>query len=205
MTDFVLVRHGATVWPDKRYAGSTDVALSAAGRRQASELASWVARAGLADAWASPLARTRETAELAITGTGLALHLDRRLEELDFGDAEGLTVEEMRVRFPSARDAFEHDPLAHPLPGGEPPRAAVQRALDCLREIASSDGEARVLVVTHGTLIRLLVCDLLGLALSDYRRRLPMIDHTAVTELRVLAGEAALLRFNAPVSGPTEP
>lgn len=205
MTDFVLVRHGATVWPENRYAGSTDVALSSTGRHQASELAGWVARSGLGDAWASPLARARETAEIAIGGTGLSLHLDPRLEELDFGDAEGLTPEEMRDRFPGSRDAFERDPVAHPLPGGEQPRAAVQRALDCLREIEGSDGEARVLVVTHGTLIRLLVCDLLGLALSDYRRRLPAIGHTAVTELRVLNGEAALLRFNAPMSGPTEP
>ena len=130
----------------------------------------------------------------------MALHVDPRLAELDFGEAEGLTVEQMRERFPDRRRAFERDPIVAPLPGGEPPREALGRALDCLREIAAlrRRRRGRVLVVIHTTLIRLLVCHLLGLPLKDYRRRLPTVSYATLTELRLEGDQAALLSFNAP-------
>jgi probable phosphoglycerate mutase len=56
---------------------------------------------------------------------------------------------------------------------------------------------SRPLVVTHNTLLRLFLCDALGLLPSDYRRRFPIAEHCAVTELSVSGGTVALLRFNA--------
>ncbi len=198
MTDLVLVRHGETEWSAQgRYAGATDVALNKAGREQAQRLAAWVSRAQLAEVWSSPLTRARETAEIATGGAGLPLRIDPRLAELDFGEAEGLTSAQMRQLFPDARAAFERNPAAHPLPGGERPGAALARALSCLEEISTGNPRARVMVVVHTTLIRLLVCHVLGIALGDYRRRLPMIEHGALTELRLDGGQAALLRLNA--------
>jgi len=194
-----MVRHGETEWSATgRYAGATDVALNQAGRDQAQRLAGWVNDARLAAVWCSPLLRARETAEIAIGDTGLPLRIDPRLAELDFGEAEGLTSAQMRELFPDARAAFESDPAAHPLPGGERPGAALARALGCLDEISTDNPAGRVMVVVHTTLIRLLVCHLLGIALGDYRRRLPIIDHGALTELRLDGGQAALLRLNAP-------
>jgi broad specificity phosphatase PhoE len=199
MTDFVLVRHGETVWSsERRYAGGTDVALSAEGREQPGRLAGWVAQAGLAEVWSSSLSRARETAAIATRDTTLAVQVDPRLAELDFGEGEGLTPEEMRERFPDQRAAFERDPAAHHLPGGESPQHALDRALDCLQEIARRNGGARVIVVIHTTLIRLLICHLLALPLKDYRRRLPTVSYATLTELRLRDGEAALLTFNAP-------
>jgi len=199
VTDLVMVRHGETEWSATgRYAGATDVALNQAGRDQAQRLAGWVNDARLAAVWCSPLLRARETAEIAIGDTGLPLRIDPRLAELDFGEAEGLTSAQMRELFPDARAAFESDPAAHPLPGGERPGAALARALGCLDEISTDNPAGRVMVVVHTTLIRLLVCHLLGIALGDYRRRLPIIDHGALTELRLDGGQAALLRLNAP-------
>jgi broad specificity phosphatase PhoE len=199
MTDFILVRHGETVWSSqRRYAGATDVALNDTGRDQARRLASWVANAGVSAVWCSPLARARETAKIAISETRLSLHVDSRLAEVHFGEGEGLTSEQMRERFPRRRAAFERDPIAHPLPGGEEPRQALDRALDCIGEIVRADRDTRVMVVMHTTLIRLLVCHLLGIPLGDYRRRLPTIDYAALTELRIDGEDAALLRFNAP-------
>lgn len=199
MTDFVLVRHGETVWSsEQRYAGGTDVALSDAGREQAGRLTGWVAQAGLAEVWSSSLIRARETAAIAIRDTTLSLRVDPRLAELDFGEAEGLTVEQMRDRFPDRRFAFERDPASYHLPGSESPQQALGRALDCLQEIAAVNGEGRVLVVIHTTLIRLLVCHLLGVPLKNYRRRLPTVSYATLTELRLQDGEAAMLTFNAP-------
>jgi broad specificity phosphatase PhoE len=200
MTRLVLARHGETVWHDgNRYAGRTDVALTAHGRAQAERLADWASSARLDALWCSPLGRARATAEPAARVTGLELHVDARLCEVDFGRGEGLTVAEMEQRFPDALRAFAADPVTHHLPGGEDPRAAVERALACLGEIGAAHPEGRVLVVAHTTLIRLVLCRLIGVPLADYRRVFPFVRNVALTELSYNGGAAALMTYNAPL------
>lgn len=199
MTHLVLVRHGETVWhAENRYTGSSDVPMTDRGRAQADRLARWAERAGLAAVYSSDLARTTETARPSADVTGLPLRTDPRLRELDFGDGEGLTAAEMGERFPDALAAFRADPAAHPLPGGESPAAAVERAGAALREIRAELPDGRVLVVGHSTLFRLLLCDLLGLPLGAYRRLFPLLRNCALTELLVDDGGAALLQYNTP-------
>ncbi|WP_030752252.1 histidine phosphatase family protein [Streptomyces sp. NRRL S-31] len=200
MTDFVLVRHGETVWhADNRYAGRTDVPLTARGRRQAAELGAWAAGQRLDAVLCSPLSRARLTAEPAAAALGLIPRVDERLYEVDFGRGDGLTRAEMAEAFPEALAAFLADPVAHHLPGGEDPAAAADRAVGCLRETAHKLPDGRVLVVAHSTLLRLVLCELLGIPLAGYRRVFPRLDNGALTELRLGDDRAALLRFNAPV------
>ncbi|MFH9660941.1 histidine phosphatase family protein [Streptomyces sp. NPDC017248] len=200
MTDFVLVRHGETVWhAENRYAGRTDVPLTALGRRQAAELGAWAAGQHLDAVLCSPLSRARLTAAPAATALGLTLRVDERLYELDFGRGDGLTRAEMAEAFPEALAAFLADPVAHHLPGGEDPAAAAGRATGCLQETARALPDGRVLVVAHSTLLRLALCALLGIPLARYRRVFPVLGNGALTELRLRDGQAALLRLNVPV------
>ncbi|MFD9942479.1 histidine phosphatase family protein [Nonomuraea sp. NPDC059023] len=190
----LLARHGETIWHDgNRYAGLSDVALTPRGEEQARELAAWAKDADLSAVWASTLSRTKITAAASATAAGVPLHVDERLRELDFGQGDGLTAAEMRERFPEARAAFEADPAANPLPGGEDPAAAAGRFLACLREIPPG----RVLVVAHTTAIRLALCALVGLPLGAYRRAFPRLDNCAITEIDL---KGAILRYNAPTS-----
>ncbi|ROO88619.1 putative phosphoglycerate mutase [Actinocorallia herbida] len=196
MTDLVLVRHGQTVWhAENRYAGVSDIGLTETGVRQAERLAAWAKGAALDAVWCSTLSRARITATPSAEAAGVGLRVDARLRELDFGLGEGLTKAEMNLRFPAARAAFEADPSAHPLPGGERPGAAADRFVSCLRQI---EGD-RVLVVAHTTAIRLALCHLLGIPLADYRRRLPALDNAALTEIRLHPSHASLLRYNSPL------
>jgi broad specificity phosphatase PhoE len=200
VTRLVLVRHGETVWhAENRYAGSTDVALSQHGHDQADQLAGWATTAGLSALWTSPLSRARNTATAVALATGLEARADDRLRELDFGRGEGHTAAEMRTLFPEAMAAFVADPVGAHLPGGEDPRAAVARALACLEDITSDAPDGRVLIVTHTTLLRLVLCRLLGLPMSDYRRRFPLVRNCALTEIRLDGLRTALLQFNSPV------
>ncbi|MFI0710246.1 histidine phosphatase family protein [Streptomyces inhibens] len=199
MTDFILVRHGETVWhAENRYAGRTDVPLTDHGREQAATLATWAATAGLTAVWSSPLSRARLTAAPAADACGLTPRIDERLYELDFGQGEGLTRDEMRRRFPEQLAAFLADPVAHHLPDGEDPRHAAERAADCLADITREQPHGRVLLVAHSTLVRVLLCHLLGIPLGDYRRVLPQLHNGALTEIRIEHGQTALLSFNAP-------
>ncbi|MEV0996378.1 histidine phosphatase family protein [Nonomuraea sp. NPDC050202] len=201
MTDLVLVRHGETVWhAENRYAGITDVELTPRGLDQAARLAGWAAGAGLEAVWASPLSRARITAETAAAKAGATVRLDERLRELDFGQGDGLTSAEMKARFPEARAAFEADPAAHPLPGGEDPHRAAGRFVAALDDIAAAHPGGRVLVVAHTTAIRLALCRLIGVPLGEYRRLFPRLDNCALTELRLRDdGQVAMLQYNSPI------
>lgn len=203
-TDLFLVRHGETVWhAENRYAGSSDVALTPRGHQQAAALAGWAAGAALSAVWCSPLSRSRLTAHPPARACGLPVEVDARLTEVDFGQGEGLTRAEMRQRFPERLDAFLADPAAHPLPGGEDPYRAAARATACLYDLADRHPGGRVLVVTHSTLMRLVLCHLLGVGLGEYRRIFPVLHNGALTHLRLTDRQPALLRLNTPV--PKEP
>lgn len=205
MTNLVLVRHGETVWhAENRYAGVSDIELTPGGHEQAERLAAWAATAGLSGVWASPLSRSRITAAASAEAAGVKLAVDVRLREVDFGAGEGLTSAEMHERFPEARAAFEADPGANPLPGGEDPALAADRFVAALRDIAATvststgPGE-RVLVVAHTTAIRITLCRLIGVPLGEYRRLFPRLDNCAITELRLRGERAAMLQYNSPI------
>jgi broad specificity phosphatase PhoE len=200
-TTLFLVRHGQTAWHRaNRYAGRADLELDATGRAQAAKLAGWAATAALSGVVSSTLRRAVQTARPAAAAASLALECDDRLRELDFGRAEGLRLADLRSSDPDAVRRFEDDPAAHPLPGGEDPVAAAARGRDCLLDVAATHPGGRVLVVAHNTLLRLALCELLGVPLRDYRRRFGQVVNGALTEIELGAGGAALRRYNAPVT-----
>jgi broad specificity phosphatase PhoE len=201
-----LVRHGETpMHAENRYVGRTDAPLTERGHSQAADLGEWAATAGLTAVASSTLRRAKETAEPAARKAGLTQLLDERLVELDFGAAEGLSAVQMRERFPQERTAFEDDPYANSLPGGESPAAALARGRAALEELADGSHGDRVLVVAHGTLLRIVVCDLLGIHPRAYRTALPVIRNASGAVLRRdPAGHWGLVAWNPPLAAGTD-
>lgn len=201
MSRIVMVRHGESVWhAENRYAGSSDIELSDRGREHAQALALWAASARLQRIYVSDLARAQATARAVEAVVGLKATVDPRFRELHFGHGEGLTSSEMRQRFSDQYAAFCSDPVKNHLPGGEDPVRAIARGRAALQDVASEPGpDARVLVIAHSTLIRLLLCDLLGIAPSRYRQVFPELGNVSINEILVTGGGAALLHFNVPI------
>jgi probable phosphoglycerate mutase len=188
------------VWhAENRYAGTSDIALTPLGVRQAGLLAAWAATTDLSAVWTSTLSRAQITAKACADAVGKPLRIDERLREVGFGDGEGLTSAEMAQRFPEALAAFRADPVANHLPHGEDPAKAARRFTECLREIAAANPGGRVLVVAHSTAIRLALCRLIGVPLRDYRRVFPALRNCALTEVRLRGEEAAVLELNSPI------
>ncbi|WP_327007451.1 histidine phosphatase family protein [Dactylosporangium sp. NBC_01737] len=205
MRTVALARHGRTAWhAPNRYTGRSDIELDAAGVRQAAALARWAADRGFVALASSDLRRAVDTAAAAATTTGLVPAADPRLRELDFGIAEGHTLADLD---PAVAKRFVRDPVTHHFPGGEHPAHAVDRFRAGLAALSERAPDGPVLVVAHSTVIRLVVCAALGLPLAEYRRRLPVLDPTAVTTLRLPAHDApaALLAYNMPVSEGWQP
>ncbi|GGM36117.1 histidine phosphatase family protein [Dactylosporangium sucinum] len=205
MNTVTLARHGRTAWhTPNRYTGRSDIALDDVGVRQAEALARWAAGRGFAALASSDLRRAVDTAAAVAAATGLAPAADPRLRELDFGIAEGHTLADLD---PAVAEPFVRDPVTHHFPGGEHPARAVDRFHAGLAALHARVPEGSALVVAHSTIIRLVVCAALGLPLAQYRHRLPALDPTAVTTLR-LAGDGvpmALLAYNVPVSEGWQP
>jgi broad specificity phosphatase PhoE len=200
VTRLALVRHGETIWnAENRYAGSTDIPLSPRGQEQAEKLAHWASSVDLAAIWVSPLLRARETVRPSERVAGITARVDSRLREIHFGRGEGLTNTEIRQSFPEAFAAFQSDPVSHHLPGGEDPRDVALRAIECFKEIEAMHPRGRVLVVTHNTVIRVALCQLLGVPLSKYRTVFATIANGALSEIRLQDGHVSLLKFNLPL------
>ncbi|QNT95706.1 bifunctional RNase H/acid phosphatase [Streptomyces griseofuscus] len=162
----VLLRHGETpLTPQKRFSGSggTDPALSAAGRDQAHRVADALARRGTVQTvLASPLTRTRETAEIVAARLGLDLVVEDGLRETDFGAWEGLTFGEVRDRYPDDLNAWLADPAARPTGGGESFAEVAARIAVTKDELVTAHAGRTVLLVTHVTPIKTLVRLALG-------------------------------------------
>jgi broad specificity phosphatase PhoE len=210
MLTLSYARHGETIWySENRYAGISDIPLTERGTQQADELAAWAARTGFDRVVSSNLSRAIDTARPSAAALRRELETDARFREVGFGMAEGLTQEETELKFPEARAAYVRTPATAPFPGGEMGTTVAARALEAVWDLARSTPDARVLVVAHSAVGRLLFSSLLGLPLNEYRRAFPWLEGTAITTFRVpadtgspaeLTGTGALLEFNRPVT-----
>jgi len=201
MTMLFLARHGETIWhAGNRYTGSSDVPLNETGKRQAEDLAAWAADAGIAAIWSSPLSRARATAAPAAARLGLPITVDAGLCEVGFGTAEGRTLGELP---PGEAAAFRADPVQNAFPGADDPLAAARRGAEALRRIAARHPGGHALAITHNTLLRLTLCELLGIPHSRYRTVFPQVGNCAVSQLRLTGQDAALITFNQSLGGIT--
>ncbi len=165
--DLVLLRHGETTGESSiRLNGATDVPLSELGRAQMRAAGRQLERERLLGlsfdrVFTSPLSRARESA--AIAWPDAPVEVVQGLSELDFGDWERLTYDEVRARDP---ERFAELRRGHPdfqFPGGESRRAFLARVAAAARHhLDAYDTPGRLLVVAHKGTIKALAAALLG-------------------------------------------
>ncbi|MDE2253452.1 MAG: histidine phosphatase family protein [Betaproteobacteria bacterium] len=172
-TRILLVRHGSTrLTLEDRFAGSNDEPLSNEGRDQASRLGVRLSSVPIAAVYASPMARTMDTARIIASPHGLKVQPEAAFREIDFGQWEGLTRDQVRERYAQDFALWEEDPLLVAPAQGESGLSVIHRALPLMCEIIERHRHQTVLVVSHKGTNRLLVSSLLGLDARGYRERL---------------------------------
>lgn len=162
MTRLVLIRHAepeASV--HGRVYGALDVALSKRGLHDAKKLASAVRGLALDAVYASPLRRAVETAIPLARERGLELTLHEGLREVDFGELEGRTYEEIGEDHADLFRAWATNPSAIRFPGGEDYVGLKARVLTAVEEIRERTTSAAI--VAHGGVNRVVLADALGL------------------------------------------
>jgi broad specificity phosphatase PhoE len=143
----LVVRHGQTTWnAEKRWQGRADSPLSALGTAQAE----WAAK--VLDPFdlvvTSNLSRARDTGAIIAEALGASVEVEADLAERDVGDWTGLTIDEIEQGWPGALANGGHPD------GWEEDNDVAKRAIGALERIAMANPGARVLVITHGGLIR---------------------------------------------------
>ena len=164
-TEFWVVRHGESTWNVLgRYQGQADVPLSREGRLQAAILAERLTAQTFAAVYSSDLSRALETAEIVterLEGAPVVT-LDTGLREIDVGLLSGKDSPQLRLEHADYLEALRADPWETRRPGGESMKDLYARAGASFHAMRGRHPGQRVLVFTHGGVVRVAV----GLALG---------------------------------------
>jgi alpha-ribazole phosphatase/probable phosphoglycerate mutase len=164
MTRLLLIRHARPQDDARgRCYGRLDVDLGPEGRREAEEFARSLASVDLAAVYSSPRRRALQTAAPLAGLHGLAPIPDDRLAELDFGDLEGRTYDEIAATQPELYRAWMETPTAVEFPNGESYASLRRRALEAVASIRAATPAGTAALVTHGGIVRAILADCLGM------------------------------------------
>lgn len=191
-----LVRHGETLWNHAmRYQGHADIPLNERGYAQARAVARRLSSERIDAVYSSDLQRAKATAEVIAAAHGLPVHTDRSLREINFGVWEGLTRDEIRLRFPEVSQEWWSNPVGTRLPGGETLAEVAERAVRYLLGTARRHPDGTVVVASHGGTIRAAIGSLIRMDLNEYWRLRQ--DNAALNLLEIQDDDrAVLLLFN---------
>jgi broad specificity phosphatase PhoE len=170
-----LVRHGSTVWNEQqRFCGHSDIALASEGHEQIAWLRERLRHERIGAVYASDLVRTHVTAEDIVAGLARSVKVGTSpaWREIYFGAWEGLTYAEIATRFPDQLGFFT-DPVQHAPPGGETLAQLDERVWSAFLHVLAhrvEEGESDSLIVSHGGPLRVLLCRVLGLPVTQQWR-----------------------------------
>ena len=151
VTRIVAIRHGETAWNvSTRIQGHLDIPLNDVGRWQARRMAQVLADEDINSIYASDLGRAFETAQALGESTRLPVHTDTGLRERSFGEFQGLTFQEIEVRWPEEALRWrKRDPDFGPT-GGETLRHFYDRIVATATRLASAHQGESIALVAHG-------------------------------------------------------
>jgi len=197
-TEFWVIRHGESTWnADGRYQGQTDVPLSPVGLSQAKSLADRLAGLHFDAVYSSDLLRASQTAEIIaqrLAGT-CAVQLDAGLREINVGQLSGLMFADIESQYPEYLSALRSDPWATRRPGGESMQDLFIRCKAAFDRLRMRHNGKRLLIVSHGGVVRVAVGLALGNVSENAWTRLS-VANTSITRVLLSPDSGALLGFN---------
>ena len=181
----VIIRHGETEWnKTRRFQGQTDVPLNEEGRRQAADLA--IALDALLPfdrIVSSDLVRAKETAEIMSRMYPTEIVADSGFREMDFGQWEGLTIQEIRGRWPDALEEWFSTGRLR-VPGGETQEQLYNRVWERFLYWADQPDYTKLAVVCHGGSCGMILCGVLGRPPHEMSKYMP--KNTSISQVAVL-------------------
>lgn len=180
-TRFIFVRHAeAEGNKTRRFHGWTDSGITEKGRLQAKRLAERLKSTDIDVIYSSSLKRTMQTASYISEIKKLPIIASDQLKEINGGDWEDIAWEELQQRWPDDYNIWENRPYEHRMPNGETMEEFQGRLLnEIIRIICQNEGR-NILIVTHGTAIRVMICHFRACTLEEMNN-VAWCDNTAIT------------------------
>lgn len=195
--ELVLVRHAEPSEDARgRCYGSLDIGLSPVGATQCRVLAAGLTHEPLRRVVSSPSTRALETARAIAAAHRLGVEIDDRLRELDFGDIEGRTYEEISVELPELYRQWMERPTDTRFPGGEAYADLRERARSFVASLEIAHQPGTVAAVTHAGFVRCVVAEILDLPAERVFRL--AVDPASITRVAWMGHEPVLRLLNGP-------
>lgn len=189
----ILVRHGETPWnKEGRIQGTSDIELSDTGIEQARKLALSLKDSKIEAIHASPLKRAYRTAEIINSFHGRNIEVHPELMEMDQGDFEGLSFQELLACEKEFIHRWIADPASVKMPRGESLAELQDRVWPTVEKIIA--GERNALVVAHNFIIAAILCRIRDISLSEFRST--CVDTASRTVMRFRDGRANIEVMN---------
>jgi alpha-ribazole phosphatase len=158
MTRIWLIRHGEPADDVRRRCyGSLDVGLSQKGQEQMEHVAEYLKSEPITSIYTSPRSRAREGASILAATVSRPFEVIEDLREIDFGDFEGLTYDEIAVRYPDVYRDWMEKPTEVLFPNGESFPAMRTRVVRAFNAIQRKHDGQTIAVVSHGGVNRILL------------------------------------------------
>jgi alpha-ribazole phosphatase/probable phosphoglycerate mutase len=120
--------------------------------------------------YSSDLCRTVETAEILLQHSNIEITSTKELREINFGEWEGYTLEELHSNYPEQLSKWWQSPLTTRISGGESLADVVERVMPQVKNIIKNHREQNVLLASHGGVIRVIISSVLGINMNQYWR-----------------------------------
>lgn len=156
-----LIRHGQTDWNvEGRWQGTLPTELNPEGHAQAVALATYLRTWPIQAVFTSDLPRASQTA--AALGRSLSVEpiIDQRWQEFHLGIFQGLTRDEIEMRYAHEWHEFRRLYWDYVVPKGESRRILQARAFAAWSDVIAQEDASEVAVVSHGGVIRMLLLKL---------------------------------------------
>lgn len=195
MSRLLLVRHGVTEFNSaRRFAGHSDVEMSAAGCRQVERLRDRLVDNKIDAVYSSDLRRASVTAEVISFGHKVDIVACPELREVNCGNVEGLTFEEISRLYPDVAESLINFSLRLRFPGGEGFEEFIARTSKFLDKLKRHTPSQTILIVSHSGPLRVLICHLLGMDLKHWRQI--SLDNASLSIVETYSQGVILSRLN---------
>ncbi len=205
MGKIFIIRHGQTSGNSAlKYFGITDVELNENGINQAGLISKRLEKENICRIYSSSLKRAFKTAEIIAKPHRISVELKEDLKEINFGDWEGLSFQEIQESYPNEFSKWQNNITGFTMPQGESILELKRRVEAAFSEILNSAGENNVVVVTHGGPIRVILSKMLSLdaletvfwKIKQDNAALNIIENTDNAQIISLINDTSHLNLN---------
>lgn len=187
-----VTRHGQTVWNlDKKMQGCHDSALTEKGIENAKKLGERLEHIDFDIIYCSPLKRAVDTANYIREYKDTELVLNEDFKEMNYGEWEGMTFDEINEKYPVEYDNFINKPDFFDPIGGESYDSVISRVKSGLYNIINNNEGKNILIVTHTAIIKAIILIAKDNPLEKFWNP-PYISDTSLTVLEVVDGKINL-------------